>query len=431
MSADELKLFYKNKAKNPSLFGYDDEGNLTEFNKDGGIVKTIPLPDYRAPSYEEIDEMEEKRKQAIAIANKEFEDARIKLRELLSASDTPQSEIIRLNRIVKEADIKLLSVRFPLRNIRVEDGISIDKIDFSKQYEKRKYPYLFYFLEERPFMLQDQYVRVGKAPIKPMITVAEARNTEDNVKIVILFAQPDTNDYGFLSLKWAVEINFNGTKYNSAQQALYAELAKAFNDEIGLQKIMSAESPDEVNYTLDDVPGEPDANQTKWNDTTKQLIYDINIAKFNQYPELAARLLETKNAILGADITNDTLIGIGLSLDNIQSKNPVNWTGQNILGKALMDIRQTIRAEREATLAATPVQQLSVRRKRPVVGTTSKEVPVQPTTTKETVTSDTGTDAPVGQRLIRRRPQSSIVVPQEAIASPLPTNEPISMLEAE
>jgi ribA/ribD-fused uncharacterized protein len=409
MSADELKRFYKSRVKKPDLFGYDDEGNLAEFNKEGGIVKTIPLPDYRTPSYEEIDEMEKKRQEAIAIANKEFEDARVKLRDLLSKPDTPQSEILRLNRLVKEADVKLLAVRFPLRFVEVDDGPAIKDIEFDKAYEKRKFPYDFYYLKERPFTLQEQYVRVGKAPVKPMVTVAEAKAAEDNVQIVIIFAEPDTNDYGFLSLKWVVELEVNGTKYGSGQQALYAELAKAFNDEEGLQRIMSAESPDEINYSLEDVPGEPDANRAKWTDTTKQLIYDINIAKFNQYPELAARLLETKNATLGAYIPDDTLIGIGISMDNVQSKNPVNWTGQNILGKALMEIRQNIRAERAAAEAAAEAQKPVVRRKKPSVAPATADATAAPI------------EVPAGQRTIRRRPQSVVSVPPEAIAQPLAT----------
>ena len=100
--------------------------------------------------------------------------------------------------------------------------------------------------------------------------------------------------------------------YNSAQQAIVAELAKVFNDQEGLQKIMLADTPDEINYKLDNVPGDAEINESKWNDTTKQLIYDVNISKFNQYPELTARLLETKTALLGAYIPDDNLIGIGI-----------------------------------------------------------------------------------------------------------------------
>jgi hypothetical protein len=85
---------------------------LIELNKDGGIIKTISLPIYRHPTYEEFDEMEKKREEAIAIANKEFEDAKKELRNY-SNPEMVESEVLRMNRKVTEADIKLQSIRFP------------------------------------------------------------------------------------------------------------------------------------------------------------------------------------------------------------------------------------------------------------------------------------------------------------------------------
>ena len=368
-------------AKKPDLYSYDDDGNLIELNKEGSVIKTIALPDYRFPTLEEFDEMEKKRIESIATLNKDFEDARRELRDISTKPDSSESEILRINRKVKEADIKLQAVRFPLQYVSQQGGIEISKVDFDKLYEKRTYPYPFYFLEERSFLLQDQYVRIGKAPEKPLISVAEAKAAIEAITPVILFEDPNTNDYGFLSLKWVVEIQFNSVNYNSVQQAIYAEIAKAFNDEENLKNIMLADTPDEVQYELSDVPGDSETNETKWNDLTKQLIYDVNIAKFNQYPELAARLLETKNAMLGACVPNDTLIGIGLSLDNFQSKNPVNWTGQNILGKALMDIREKIRSEKEAALVqaeATKPVQIPRKRKAPSMAPIIVQSPSQP-----------------------------------------------------
>lgn len=406
MSAEELKRFYKGMAKNPKLYSYDDVGNLIELNKEGTIIKTIVLPDYRYPTFEEFDEMEKTRMNSIAIFNKEFENAKKELREIYLNPDTTESELLRINRKVKEADIKLQAVRFPLQMVRQEGGIEINQIEFDKTYEKRKYPYPFYFLEERSFKLQEQYVRIGKLPEKPLVSVAEAKAAESNIIPVILFEDPDTNDYGFLSLKWVVEIEFNSVTYNSAQQAMYAELAKAFNDQESLKKIMLADVPDEVQYELSDVPGDVDANETKWNDLTKQLIYDINIAKFNQYPELTARLLETKNASLGAYIPNDTLIGIGISLDNYQSKNPINWTGQNILGKALMDIREKIRSERELAAQQQVMQQSQtiIRKRKPVVSAPIVAPVAAPASVQVEAPTVPVEAVSIQPRTIRRRP---------------------------
>jgi len=436
MSTEELKKFYKAKAKKPELFDYDDDGNLVELNKEGSVIKTYSLPNYRPPTYEEIDEMESKRTEAIAIANKEFEDARRELRNL--APDTPDSDILRINRKVKEADVKLQAIRFPLHYVQEDFGIPINKIDFDKTFEKRKYPYMFYFLKTRPFTLEDQYVRTGKAPVKPLISVAEARAAADaaSVPVVILFEDPETNDYGFLSLKWTVEIEFNNTMYNSAKQAIAAELAKVFNDQENLQKIMIADTPEEVSYELDDVPG--DENQAKWNDNIKQLLYDVNIAKFNQYPELVTRLLETKTAVLGAYIPNDNLIGIGMSLDNIQSKNPINWTGQNLLGKALMDIREKFRGDMALTAAAPVATQKVVRRRKPTPAEVEIEPGTEPRLVDETAIEPVaepqqlpppvaGPSPVVGPRTVRRRPQ--VAAPTQLAVPPqlAPQLAPISL----
>lgn len=363
MSESELKKYYKEKAKYPSRYDYDNDGNLIEKNKEGTVIKTIALPIYRPPTFEEHDEIEKIRKEKIAVATKDFEIARKELIDIINRSDVLDSDIVIANKKVSEADIQLQAVRFPLRYINIENGFNIKDLDFSKISEKRKYPFNIAILETRPFTLQEQYVRIGKVATKPLISVAEAKEMEDAIIPVILFEDPDTNDFGFLSLNWVVNIEFKGTKYHSAKQGVFAELAKSFNDTANLEKIMLTETPDEINYTLEDVPGDSTVNDTKWNATIKGLLYDINIIKFT-YPELKLRLLETKNALLGAYIPDDNILGIGISLDNIQSKNPINWTGQNLLGKSLMDIRQRFKEDidKELERSTKPVTKRRTRR---------------------------------------------------------------------
>lgn len=353
--SDELKKFYRGRNKNPTLFDYDNDGNLIEKNKEGETIKTIPLPHYRKPTFEEYDEMEKKRMENIAILTKEFEDLRKELRAILNDPDRLNSEVIRINRKVTETDAKLQNIRFPLHYLSKELGIEINLIDFSQPNEKRKYPFPIGIFEMRPFTLEEQYTRIGKLPEKPLITVAEANRAQDVLIPVILFSEPETNDYGFLSLKWVVDIEFNNTRYNSAWQALKAEIAKSFNDGANLSKIMLAESPDTIEYSVEDVPGDKDVNEIKWINLTKKLLYDINLAKFNQYPELTVRLLDTKNSKLGAYEPSDNVIGIGISIYNIQAQNPINWSGQNLLGKALMDIRDKLRTDRELKATITQI----------------------------------------------------------------------------
>ena len=129
--SEELQRFYEAKSKKPELFGYDDDGNLIELNKEKTVIRTIPLPIYRHPTYEEFDEMEKKRMNAIAIANKEFEDAKKVLREVMNSPERVDSEILRMNRVVNDKDIELNAIRFPLRYISKMDKIPICKININ------------------------------------------------------------------------------------------------------------------------------------------------------------------------------------------------------------------------------------------------------------------------------------------------------------
>jgi ribA/ribD-fused uncharacterized protein len=356
--SEELKKFYKAKSHPTKgvLFDYDDDGNLIERNKEGTTIKTIPLPRYRPPTMEEFDEMEKKRQENIAIANKEFEDARMQLHEEYKKPNRLDSNVIRLNRLVTEADHKLQAIRSPLKFVLKEEGVQIRRLDFTQLNETRVFPYDIAIMETNPFQLQEQYVREGEQAQKPMVSVAEATQavTQAKAATVILFSEPDTNEYGFLSLSWAVQLEFNATMYHSAKQAIAAELAKSFNDQDHLATIMMTETAEAVQYKIEDVPGDKDANEVKWNDVMKKLLHDVNLIKFTQYPELATKLLVTKDAVLGAYEANDNLIGIGISLDTIQSRDPVQWTGQNLLGKALMEVRETIRQNQLALAQQQP-----------------------------------------------------------------------------
>ena len=344
---DELRRFYIQKAKrnlNNDEYGYDADGNLVQRDNKGTVIKTITLPTYRRPTEEEYDIMEKTHHEAIAVAERVVDEARSALYAMSQNPDRDIPTMLRLNRAVVEAESKLVRVRFPLMHIDHEEGIPIKKVDFTQPNNDRKVPYVMAILETRPFTLQEQYVRVGENPAMPLVSVAEAKSRIKAAEKapVIVFEGTESDDYGYLSLDWAVMIEFNSTMYHSAKQAIYAELAKFFNDEVHLPQLLAAKTADEIDYTLEDVPGEN--NSDKWNEQLRKLMYDVNLAKFKQYPELAAKLLETKNAILGAYLPGDMMLGTGISIENIDAKDSSKW-GENVLGKSLMNIRDVLQAE--------------------------------------------------------------------------------------
>lgn len=356
VSPEQLKSFYISRSKNPDNYTYDENGNLIEKTKTGEIIKTIALPTYRPTTSEEYHEMENKRINQIAIAEKDYENAREELRAAYENPNTPMSEILRINRRANESDFKLMNARYATYYIENIDSLEVRDLIFTDIYEQRKYPYQVHSFKTFPFKAQDFYVRIGEAAKTPIKTLAEIKEKYTGIPVIII--TDDSDLYKELSLKWQVVINFNNTIYNSAYQGIMAELAKYFNDEENLQKIMIEDDPNQITYSFKNIPGDLDINETKWNNKMKELLYDINYEKFKQYPELGNKLIETLSAPLGYYEPDDNLLGIGLSPDDENSKDPSKWSGQNILGKTLETIRNKLNEERAIT--AQQVEQIPI-----------------------------------------------------------------------
>lgn len=400
MSLDDFKAFYAKrdkelKGKNGkggigTYYIYDEEGNLITKDKDGAIIETLVIPSYRPLSFEERDIMEKERNDHIAEATRKYDDVFQELHQETTRPDRSKERVIEKMRRMVEADYALQYARYPIRYIVKEEGVEIRRIDFDQPAEIRKLPFSLACMRVSPFSLQDLYVREGKTPEIENVSASSSRSTGSLVSMAskgILFIQDaDTNEYGYLALDWRVDIRVKSVIYHCAKQALAAELAKTFKDDEGFRKIIDTQTPAEVSYSYESVK---DVTPDEWANTTKTLLYDILVAKFRQYPALLSRLLETGDAVLAYYQPNDTLLGIGISTDDVRAKSPIHWKGQNLVGSILMDIRGTLRKEVEDKASSSsssssmsvpvPTKRFSV--KRPVTKkSTNISVPVTSST---------------------------------------------------
>ncbi len=69
-----------------------------------------------------------------------------------------------------------------------------------------------------------------------------------------------------------------------------------------------------------------------------------NAAKFAAVPELMAFLMSTGNQVLVEASPVDTSLGIGLAAADPRAQDPEQWQGLNLLGFALMAVRNMLRA---------------------------------------------------------------------------------------
>lgn len=80
-------------------------------------------------------------------------------------------------------------------------------------------------------------------------------------------------------------------------------------------------------------------NQKVWDETKYNIMKTGLFEKFTQNPKLEKLLLDTKDSILVEASPYDKIWGIGLNATDAKIK---PWKGENLLGKALMDVRNIL-----------------------------------------------------------------------------------------
>ena len=132
----------------------------------------------------------------------------------------------------------------------------------------------------------------------------------------------------------------DGVLYPTAAHWMMAAKARLFGDDEALDRIILAPDPKSAKAIGREVRGFDDK---VWKANCRQIVTEGNVHKFSQNEELKAFLLSTGDAVLVEAAPRDQIWGIGLGQDNPKARDPKQWRGQNLLGFALMDVREKIR----------------------------------------------------------------------------------------
>lgn len=155
---------------------------------------------------------------------------------------------------------------------------------------------------------------------------------------VICFHNPDEEN-AYLSNWYKSEFVLGGITYSSMEQYMMYQKAIHFEDVLTATQIMQTDdvalikklgrqvSPYDENY---------------WNGVRQIVVYDGLHAKFSQNAELKEKLKATGNAILAECAIMDKIWGIGLSMTDPNRLDRKKWKGQNLLGYALMLVRDKL-----------------------------------------------------------------------------------------
>ena len=142
-----------------------------------------------------------------------------------------------------------------------------------------------------------------------------------------------------LSQWYPCEFMADGEIYNCTEQFMMAEKARIMGDKAAEEKILTSTEPRGIKALGREVKN---FDENKWNRLRMKVVIKGNFHKFMDNKELRKFLLNTGNKILVEASPYDTIWGIGMKEDNPDCRNPRLWKGDNLLGFALIYVREML-----------------------------------------------------------------------------------------
>ncbi|MBN2610031.1 MAG: NADAR family protein [Bacteroidales bacterium] len=127
--------------------------------------------------------------------------------------------------------------------------------------------------------------------------------------------------------------------YQTAEHWMMAEKARLFNDPETEKKIVESKNPGQAKEYGREIKN---FDEPLWNEKRFEIVVKGNYFKFLQNEDLKNYLLSTKDKVLVEASPVDTIWGIGLTKDSKEAQVPAEWRGLNLLGFALMEVRDRI-----------------------------------------------------------------------------------------
>ncbi|MEU6863107.1 NADAR family protein [Streptomyces sp. NPDC046876] len=144
-----------------------------------------------------------------------------------------------------------------------------------------------------------------------------------------------------MSQWWPSPFTVSEVRYDTAEHWMMAGKARLFGDPEAERKILAARTPAEAKKAGRLVRG---FDEAVWERERFGLVVEGSVHKFGSTPELRGYLLGTGERVLVEASPVDRIWGVGLAPDDDRVLDPGSWRGLNLLGFALMEARERLRA---------------------------------------------------------------------------------------
>ncbi len=142
-----------------------------------------------------------------------------------------------------------------------------------------------------------------------------------------------------LSQWWPSAFAKDNKVFPTAEHYMMAQKALLLGDSETFERILTKASPKSAKELGRQVKN---FDPKVWDENKYNIVKQGNYLKFSQHETLKQFLKLTKEKVLVEASPVDTIWGIGLAEDSPKAKNSHEWRGENLLGFALMEVRDEI-----------------------------------------------------------------------------------------
>ncbi|AJE42770.1 NADAR family protein [Streptomyces nodosus] len=144
-----------------------------------------------------------------------------------------------------------------------------------------------------------------------------------------------------LSQWWPAPFTVDGVEYATAEHWMMASKARLFGDTEAQDEVLRAAHPALAKKAGRLVRG---FDEAAWERERFAIVVEGSVHKFAAHAAPRAFLLGTGDRVLVEASPVDRVWGIGLAADDERAADPERWRGPNLLGFALMEARERLRA---------------------------------------------------------------------------------------
>ena len=180
------------------------------------------------------------------------------------------------------------------------------------------------------------------------VTITTISKTEEAKKYIDLYGSKAPSSYIYLIAshkykcllpEFGGHFTVEGITYTSATQYIMAKKALLFRDYETFTLIMHSEDPLRCVSLGKQIKG---YHQSTWKRHRREIAFNANLAKISQNEKLMFYLRSTTGNIIALDNSTEYYWGIGIPKDPINPHYSEEWTGENVWGEILMEIRKLL-----------------------------------------------------------------------------------------